>query len=423
MTWDLFCKLVLFGELAEIAAAIEQDPDLVRAADEHGFTALHILMTEERPAVAELLLRSGADVHSVNDTGHTPLHLVQDRGVLRVLLRHGANLEARGTAGDTPLIVHATEGSDTGSIAIIAALVEAGADINARDNAGESALDHARQREEPDKIALLVTHGANRPTGRFFGMWPSSVDPLACAITLRLGERTLAANLELALDPGDLGVSFVDGEELYFAIFTHGKRLREVVQSHEAIATARHHRLAVWESLDLAQAEQLRWPGAMLHVVEQRNTRDAIPLIDRLLALIPSFGPTIGSTGVYQARQTLLQNKVRLLLDAQDFAAAHTCFTETSLNAPVLEARALAGLQRFDEAIALIDRMPPTREGARFQELWRAAKPAGLAVGAAVAHAKFGRGEIVSLDGTGTKARVKFDDQERALAVSFLKPT
>lgn len=422
MTLDAFCKLVLFGELAEIGVAIEQDPDLVRVADEHGFTALHMLMTEERPTVAELLLRSGADVHAVNATGHTPLHLVQDRGVLRVLLRHGAKLEARGTAGDTPLIAQATEGPDTGSLAIMTALVEAGADVSARDNAGKSALDYARQREEPAKIALLVTHGAKGPTGRFFGMWPSTVDPLACAITLTLGDQTFEANLELALDPGDIGVSFVHGEDLSFAIFTHGKRLREVVQSHEAIAAARQHRLAVWETLDLSQAEQLRWPGAMLHVVERRNARDAIPLLDRLLALIPSFGPTIGSTGVYQARQTLLQKKVMLLLDAQDFAAAHTCITEQSLKAPLLEARALAGLQRFDEAIAVIDRMPPTRDGARVKELWRAAKPAGLAVGAAVTHGKFGRGVIVSLDGAGTKARVKFDDQERALAVSFLKP-
>lgn len=420
MTWDAFCKLVMFGTHAEIEAAIAQHPELVQATGDHGFTALHVLMTEERPDVAALLLRAGAAVDAVNDRGHTPLHLVQDRRVLQVLLRHGATLEARGTDGDTPLIAHAVEGPDTGSLAIIAALLEAGADAEARDLAGKSALDYARQRGEPEKVRLLATP---RTTGRFADLQPSSLDPLACAIALQATYARFDATIETALDPGVVGVSFLDGNELWFAIYSGG-RLREVVQVHEAIASARQHRLAVWDSLDLAHVRELRWPGAMLHVVEMLHAagrhREALPLVDHLLSLVPSFEATLGSTGIHRSRQVLLQKKVVMLLDALDFAVALACITESALRVPILEARALAGLARYDEAAAVIERMPPTREGARLAALWRAAKPTGLTVGGEVTHPKFGRGAIVALD--AGKARVRFADQERTLQVSFLKP-
>jgi len=420
VTWDAFCKLVVFGTVADIEAAIAQHPELVRGTGEHGFTALHVLMTEERFEVAALLLRAGADVDAVDDSGHTPLHLVQDRRVLQVLLRHGANLEARGTRGDTPLISHAVEGPDTGSHAILSALLEAGADAEARDVAGHRAVDYARQRGEPDKVRLLATA---RTTGRFADLQPSSLDPLACAITLQTAYARFDATIEAALEPGVVGVSFLDGTELWFAIYSSG-RLREVVQAHEAIASAREHRLAVWTRLDPVQARELRWPGAMLDVVEKLHAagrhREALPLIDRMLSLVPSFEATLGSTGIHRSRQVLLQKKVVMLLDVEDFAPALACITESALRVPILEARALAGLSRYDEAAAAIERMPPTREGARLAALWRAAKPMGFTVGGEVTHPKFGRGAIVALE--AGKARVRFADQERTLQVSFLKP-
>lgn len=411
---------MLFGTLAEIEAAIEQHPELVRATDGAGFTALHTLMTEARADVATLLLRSGADVDAANDSGHTPLHLVQDRRVLRVLLHHGATLEARGSGGDTPLIAHAGEGPDTGSLAILAALLEAGADPEARDASGNRAVDYARQRGEPDKVRVLT---APRTTGRFADLQSSSLDPLSCAIALQTAYARFEATIEAVLEPGVVGVSFLDGNELWFAIYSSG-RLQEVVQVHESIAAAREQRLAVWESLDLAHVRELRWPGAMLHVVERLHDagrhREAIPIVDHMLSLVPSFEATIGSTGIHRSRQVLLQKKVVMLLDAQDFAVALGCITESAMRVPLLEARALVGLERYDEALVVIERMPPTREGARLEELLRAARPAGFVVGAAVTHPKFGRGAIVAVD--DNKARVRFDDQERTLQVSFLKP-
>lgn len=69
MTWKEFCDLVLCGNIADLEAAIAKHPEHLHTKDEYGFTALHLLMTEERPAAAEALLRAGADVHASNDDG------------------------------------------------------------------------------------------------------------------------------------------------------------------------------------------------------------------------------------------------------------------------------------------------------------------------------------------------------------------
>jgi hypothetical protein len=204
-------------------------------------------MTEERPATAEALLRAGADVHAVNDTGLTPLHLVQDRRVLAVLVRHGAQLEARDQQGQTPLISHAVEQLDTGCVPVMEALLDAGADVNARDHAGKSALDYARIRQEREKIALLVARGADGPTGPFVELYPSSLDLLACTITMRLTrgteQREVDAAIEIAFEPGVVGVSFVDNNELWFATYSNvgigPRELRQVVRTDDAIAAAR----------------------------------------------------------------------------------------------------------------------------------------------------------------------------------------
>ena len=70
----------------------------------------------------------------------------------KLLFANGAALEARSHEGDTPLIVMAAEAE---SEEMMEALLEAGADVNARNNYGQSAYDIAESREETDKLKLL----------------------------------------------------------------------------------------------------------------------------------------------------------------------------------------------------------------------------------------------------------------------------
>ena len=101
-----------------------------------------------RDIVVLLLVQAGADVEARGWKGETALFSIEDDAV-RELLRHGPDLEARNEGGETPLI-------DTVSDSIAALLISAGADVNARDNDGKTALIHAGENNHVDKIKLLV---------------------------------------------------------------------------------------------------------------------------------------------------------------------------------------------------------------------------------------------------------------------------
>jgi len=157
---EAFFKAVTLGDHATARGMLATDPALARAADHMGFTALHVLGTEDDPAMAELLLAAGADVNARNDMDMTPLHITHHASLVEILAAHGADVNARAQYGWTPLHVQAGESEDSGASEAIAALLAAGADPNLRDAAGETPLAIALAREEPEKIALLRAHGA-----------------------------------------------------------------------------------------------------------------------------------------------------------------------------------------------------------------------------------------------------------------------
>jgi ankyrin repeat protein len=157
---NAFFEAVALGAHATARALLVADPTLARASDALGFTALHVVATEDDPAMAELLLAAGADVDARNDLGMTPLHIAQHASLVEVFVGHGADVNARAQNGWTPLHVQAGESEDSGASEVIAALLDAGADPNARDAAGDTPLAIALGRDEAEKIDLLRAHGA-----------------------------------------------------------------------------------------------------------------------------------------------------------------------------------------------------------------------------------------------------------------------
>jgi ankyrin repeat protein len=113
----------------------------------------------------ELLLDLGADIEAADGTGRTPLYGVANQcrrpigGVVaRALLRRGAAVDARDrTKRCTPL--HAA--ARRGSIAVAAALLDGGADLEARDIAGDTPLRRAVKCGQVEMAAFLVTRGAD----------------------------------------------------------------------------------------------------------------------------------------------------------------------------------------------------------------------------------------------------------------------
>jgi ankyrin repeat protein len=90
--------------------------------------------------------------------------------VVRALLEAGANIEARDNNDQTAILV----ASRWGHYAVIRALVEAGADIEAKDNSGRTALSWAASKGQQDIAEILLQNGANIDIQDDYGRTPLS---------------------------------------------------------------------------------------------------------------------------------------------------------------------------------------------------------------------------------------------------------
>jgi ankyrin repeat protein len=146
---DLF-EAAAVGDPAEIKAALEPEPaepgqlvqllpsDLIQSYSADGWTALHLAAAFGTPEAVKLLIDHGAKVDAVskNPQANQPLHAA---------LALGRNPES------------------------IRLLLDAGADPNARQTAGYTALFSAAAANRSDLAELLIAHGANPTLTNDFG--------------------------------------------------------------------------------------------------------------------------------------------------------------------------------------------------------------------------------------------------------------
>jgi ankyrin repeat protein len=129
-----------------------------------GETALHRALAPEITclAPAEHLLRAGADPNSLNSLGLSPLYKLaywQNKDPfqgLKLLQKYGAEINFRNKEGRTPVMYAAFD--STGSV-ILQAFIEAGADIGATDNYGNTLLHLAAENCKEgagERIRLLL---------------------------------------------------------------------------------------------------------------------------------------------------------------------------------------------------------------------------------------------------------------------------
>jgi ankyrin repeat protein len=104
----------------------------------------------ENPAeVVRVLAAAGADVNvQDNYYGNTALHEAPDAATAKALIEAGADINRRNQDGQTPLMLTLDPG-------IARVLLEAGADASVRDKQGRTALDIAREWQLTEKIAVL----------------------------------------------------------------------------------------------------------------------------------------------------------------------------------------------------------------------------------------------------------------------------
>ena len=175
----------LLGNLAELAATLadpfvllyrlpvralreklQSDPSLARANDHGRNLICAAAITWDVPRLS-LLLEFGADVETRDAGGHNALYRAANgqgsdeamgRAAVQLLIEHGANVnQVTGVGGMTPLHMSARRGS-TG---VAEALLDAGADIEARDKSGETPLRRAVNCDKERMVGLLLSRGAD----------------------------------------------------------------------------------------------------------------------------------------------------------------------------------------------------------------------------------------------------------------------
>ena len=95
------------GNLEKVKTLVKGNPDLVKAKDDFGFTALHWAAHKGRKDIVEFLLANKADVNAKSEDERTPLiWAVYEKGhkdVVDVLLANKADVNAEDLQGWTAL--------------------------------------------------------------------------------------------------------------------------------------------------------------------------------------------------------------------------------------------------------------------------------------------------------------------------------
>jgi ankyrin repeat protein len=132
--------------------------------EQSGDRPLHVAIISDHSSdgrVILALLRMGADVNAPNDYGDTPLHRAAYLGLtdkVRLLLKNKADVSRRAQRGETPLLYAARP---EGHPETVQALIEGGADVNAADNFGITALQGAAMIGDVEVARVLVEKGAD----------------------------------------------------------------------------------------------------------------------------------------------------------------------------------------------------------------------------------------------------------------------
>lgn len=130
------------GSLEEIKSLIEIGED-INSIDEHGHTPLHLVINHvpwsKGKSITKFLIENGADVNATDQNGVSPLQMALNHGVISELM---ASL-------------------DKDNLEVIQMLIEAGANVNHKDECDNTPLHVACKQGYLQAFEKLVKHGAD----------------------------------------------------------------------------------------------------------------------------------------------------------------------------------------------------------------------------------------------------------------------
>ncbi len=150
------------GDLADVQAELDKGVD-VNAKNINGWTSLHLAAINGHNEVAELLIFKGADVNEKDEWGWTPLHYTANIGykkIAELLIFKGANVNAQSEDKKTALHTAAYWGQKE----VAELLIGKGADVNTKHDGGMTPLDFAVIYNQTEIAHLLRKYGGGHGT-------------------------------------------------------------------------------------------------------------------------------------------------------------------------------------------------------------------------------------------------------------------
>ena len=157
---------VMAHATTETIALILDRKAVVNARNKSGDTPLHLAVADDSREIGELLIARGGDIFATNAAGKSPLFLAAhgSAGFLDWML-NSTTIEVRDGFGNGILHFAAAWKLDS----TIAAIVQKGANPNARNATGETPIFPAVKANSPSTIAELIKNGADSASREALG--------------------------------------------------------------------------------------------------------------------------------------------------------------------------------------------------------------------------------------------------------------
>jgi ankyrin repeat protein/truncated hemoglobin YjbI len=148
-----------------VRQTLVNSPALVQERYTYDRTLLHNVAGQGNLSIVEFLLHLGADPNARDQSGHTPLYFVGNASygvngadAVRILIQGGANVNAQEQLKHCTALHMAAR---RGNIPVAEALLDCGAQREARDKLGDTPLHRAVKCGKTEMVAFLLSRGAD----------------------------------------------------------------------------------------------------------------------------------------------------------------------------------------------------------------------------------------------------------------------